>query len=499
MRPSPPAETAGSAPVRELLIGGRWTRGSGARVTSINPFNGEVFAQVDSASEADVDAAISAAAEAFPAWSRTSGLERATLLHRLADALDRDAERLALIETIDNGKIIRETRNQIHFAARTYRYYAGYADKLTGETKPMDRWTILDYTAMEPLGVCVLITAWNSPLQLLSNKLAPALATGNTVVIKPSEHTSISTLEFGRLIGEVGFPPGVVNVVCGAEETGRALTTHPAVNKISFTGSAHVGSLIAQSAAKNVIPVTLELGGKSANMIFADADLDRAIPGAVSGIFAAAGQTCVAGSRLLVHRSIYDLVVDRVAQSALDVRMGDPREEATEMGPVAHAAQFASVQAKIQRAREDGARLVVGGGVDSPDSAPYFVRPTVFANATNDMAIAQDEIFGPVLAIIPFDDDSEAIRIANATRYGLAAGIWTKDINRAHLLAKELVCGNVWVNTYRTSGPQAPFGGTKLSGYGRERGAEALQYYTRVKNTMVDLSDDVRDPFKLGT
>ena len=483
----------------ELFIGGERVAGSGPVIDAVNPYLGEAFAQVSTAVDSDVGAAVEAATTAFESWRRVSGIVRAGLLHRLADLLDRETERLAQIETRDNGKIIRETRNQLTFAARNYRFYAGAADKLTGETKPLDRATVFDYTTLEPLGVCALITAWNSPLQLLANKLAPALATGNTVVVKPSEHTSVSTLAFADIVREAGFPPGVFNVVCGAGDTGASLTSHPGVDKISFTGSVATGSRIAAAAARRITPVTLELGGKSANIIFADADLDKAIPGAISGIFAAAGQTCVAGSRLLVHESIHDNVVEAIAGRARGIRLGDPMDESTEMGPVAHAAQMDAVLGHIERARADGAELITGG--DRPDGhgRACFVSPTVFAGVRNDMAIAQEEIFGPVLAVISFSSDEEAIAIANDTRYGLAAGLWTQSLRRAHLLSRELRCGNVWVNTYRSSAAQAPFGGTKLSGYGRERGIEALAYYTRVKNTMIELSDDVRDPFKLGT
>jgi aldehyde dehydrogenase (NAD+) len=483
----------------DLFIGGRRVPGAGPVIAAVNPYLGEAFAEVSSATAGDVDAAVTAAADAFDGWRRTPGVVRGELMFRLADALVAESERLAQIETQDNGKIIRETRNQLLFAARNYRFYAGAADKLTGETKPLDRWTVFDYTTLEPLGVCALITAWNSPLQLLANKLAPALAAGNTVVVKPSEHTSVSTLVFADIVHAVGFPPGVFNVVCGAAETGEALTTHPRVDKISFTGSVATGSRIAMAAARTITPVTLELGGKSANMIFEDADLDKAISGAVSGVFAASGQTCVAGSRLLVHEAVYDEVLAGVAERARHIRMGDPRDEATEMGPVAHADQMRAVMAHIERAKQDGAEMVVGGDAPAGHRDACFVPPTIFAGVRNDMALAQEEIFGPVLAVIPFSDDGEAVSIANDTRYGLAAGIWTRSLNRAHLLSKELRCGSVWVNTYRSSAAQAPFGGTKQSGYGRERGIEALSYYTRVKNTMIELSDDVRDPFKLGT
>ncbi len=483
----------------ELFIGGRRVAGSGPTFPAINPYLGEPFAELTSATPEDVDAAVTAAADAFDGWRRTPGVARAELMFKLADALVRESDALARIETQDNGKIIRETRNQLLFAARNYRFFAGAADKLTGETKPLDRETVFDYTTLEPLGVCALITAWNSPLQLLANKLAPALAAGNTVVVKPSEHTSVSTLMFAGIVDEVGFPPGVFNVVCGAAETGEALTTHPRVDKISFTGSVATGSRIAAAAARTITPVTLELGGKSANVIFEDADLEKAMSGAVSGVFAAAGQTCVAGSRLLVHETVYDQVLDGVAERARKIRMGDPLEDATEMGPVAHEEQMRAVLRHIERAKADGADLVVGGEPVDTSGNACFVPPTIFGGVRNDMALAQEEIFGPVLAVLPFSDDAEAVAIANDTRYGLAAGIWTRSLSRAHLLARELRCGNVWVNTYRSSAAQAPFGGTKQSGYGRERGIEALAYYTRVKNTMIELSDDIRDPFKLGT
>ena len=483
----------------DLYIGGERVAGSGPPIAAINPYTAQPFAEVGSAGPADVAAAVAAAAHAFETWRHTSGIERAELIFRLADALLHEADRLAMIETRDNGKILRETRNQLVFAARNYRFYAGAADKLTGETKPLDRAAVPDYTTLEPLGVCALITAWNSPLQLLANKLAPALAAGNTVVVKPSEHTCVSTLAFADIMADVGFPPGVFNVVVGAGDVGEALTTHPLVDKISFTGSVATGSRIAAAAARSITPVTLELGGKSANIIFADAELPKAISGAVSGVFAAAGQTCVAGSRLLVHASVHDEVVDAVARRAERVRMGDPMDAATEMGPVAHAEQMRAVFAHIERARAEGAELVAGGLPTQEHGDACFVPPTVFTGVRNDMALAQQEIFGPVLAVIPFSDDEEAVHIANDTPYGLAAGIWTTSIRRAHLLAREMRCGNVWVNTYRSSAAQAPFGGTKHSGYGRERGIEALRDYTRIKNTMIELSDDVRDPFVMGS
>jgi aldehyde dehydrogenase (NAD+) len=472
--------------------------GSGETIDSTNPYTGEVWAQVRSASPADVDAAVSAAAAAAAEWRRTSGVERATLMFRLAELLERDARRLAEIETTDNGKIIRETENQIRFAARNYRFFAGLADKIGGGTQTLDSYTMLNYTTREPHGVTALITAWNSPLSLLANKLPPALAAGNTAVVKPSEYTPASTLEMARLVEEAGFPPGVVNVVVGNAETGRALTTHPRVDMISFTGSVETGRAIARAAATSVIPVALELGGKSANIVFDDADRARATAGAVAGIFAAAGQTCVAGSRLLLHRSLAGELLDGVVEKARSIRLGDPLDPETEMGPLANQAQLDKVLAEIAGAARAGARLVAGGGKVEGERG-LFVTPTVFADVRNDMDVARNEIFGPVLGVQTFEDDAEAVRIANDSRFGLAAGIWTRSLSRAHLVAKELRAGMVWVNTYRSTAVQAPFGGVGDSGYARERGVDAIQGYTRVKNTMVDLSDDVRDPFLLKT
>jgi aldehyde dehydrogenase (NAD+) len=482
----------------QQFIGGRWVDGSGEVIESTNPYTGEVWAEVRSASAADVDAAVTAAAVASEEWRRTSGVERARLMFRLAEVMERDARRLAEVETTDNGKIIRETENQIRFAARNYRFFAGLADKIGGATQTLDSYTMLNYTTREPHGVTALITAWNSPLSLLANKLPPALAAGNTAVVKPSEYTPASTLELARLIEEVGFPPGVVNVVVGASETGRALTSHPRVDMISFTGSVETGRAIARAAATSIIPVALELGGKSANIVFDDADRTRATAGAVAGIFAAAGQTCVAGSRLLLHRSLAGEILDAVAERARSITLGDPLDPDTQMGPLANQAQLDKVMTEIEGAKRAGARLVTGGEMLAGEPG-LFVTPTVFTDVRNDMDVARNEIFGPVLGVQTFEDDAEAVRIANDTRFGLAAGIWTKSLSRAHLVAKELRAGMVWVNTYRSTAVQAPFGGIGDSGYARERGVDAIDGYTRVKNTMVDLSDDVRDPFLLKT
>jgi aldehyde dehydrogenase (NAD+) len=481
---------------REQLIDGRLVPGAGPEFTSIDPYTQTEWARFTSATPEDVDAAVAAAERAFDGWRRTSGLERARLLNALADAIEANVDLLAETETKDTGKIIRENRNQILFAARNFRFMAGLADKITGETKPLDTYTTFAFTTREPIGVCALITAWNSPLQLLSNKLPPALAAGNTVVIKPSEFTSSSTLELARLATEVGFPPGVINVVTGAGATGAALISHPGVAKISFTGGIETAKRIAATAAERIVPCSLELGGKSANIIFADAPREKAVAAALGGIFAAAGQSCVAGSRLLVQESLYEEVVAELARRAGEIRLGNPMDAETQMGPLAHRGHYEKVLGHIADAEADGARLVAGGGPAIPDS--LFMQPTIFADVSNDSRLAQNEVFGPVLAVMPFTDEEEAITIANDTRYGLAGGVWSRDVTRALSVAKEIRSGIMYVNTYRTSAAQAPSGGFKQSGYGRERGTEAIADYTVVKNTMVDLTNDVRDPFLLG-
>jgi (Z)-2-((N-methylformamido)methylene)-5-hydroxybutyrolactone dehydrogenase len=485
----------------QMLIGGEWVDGStGERLPSINPFDQEVWASIPQASEGDVERALSSARRAFEhGWRDTKGLRRAELMMALADLLDDNADRMARLETTDNGKVIRETRNQMRFAARNYRFFAGYADKLYGEVIPLDNTDLFDYTLREPLGVVVLVIAWNSPMQLLANKLAPALAAGNTVVIKPSEHASVTALELGRLVEEAGFPEGVINIVTGDGRVGDLLTKSPGMDRISLTGGPQTGRIIAGNASHNLVPVTLELGGKSPNIVFEDADLERAVSGAVAGIFGAAGQTCIAGSRLLVQRSVYGNVVKEVATRARKIRLGDPLDPETEMGPVANEAQYEQILALIDAGKEEGAEVMAGGepahGGDLDKG--FFVSPTVFSEVDNRMTVAQEEIFGPVLSVIPFEDEDQAVEIANSTRFGLASGVWTRDLSRAHRFARSINAGTVWVNTYRSAAAQAPFGGVKQSGYGRERGWHALQEYTRVKNVMVDLSQSTSDPFSI--
>ena len=491
-----------SIPHHPLFIDGRFTDSrSGARFESFNPYNRTAWATVAEAGEADVADAVAAARHAFETtWRKTSGLQRGKLMMKLADLLEASAARMGTLESTDNGKVIRETRPQMVFAARAYRFFAGYADKLWGSQIPLDRRDSFDYATRDPLGVVALITAWNSPMGLLANKLAPALAAGNCVVIKPSEHASVTTLEFCRLVQEAGFPPGVVNVVCGAADTGRALVGG-GINKVSFTGSAGVARDIAAQAGRQLIPVTLELGGKSPNIVFDDAHFDRAVSGALAGIFAATGQTCVAGSRLLVQRGIHDRLVARLAERAQRIRMGNPLDEATEMGTAANEPQFRRILQSIEAARGEGARLVTGGAAatDGELAGGYFVQPTIFDRVDNAMRIAREEVFGPVLSVIAFDTEEEALAIANDSPYGLAAGLWTQDLSRTLRMARELQAGQVWVNTYRSLAVQAPFGGVKESGFGREKGEAALDEYLTSKNVMIDFSGEDADPFAVKT
>jgi aldehyde dehydrogenase (NAD+) len=363
----------------------------------------------------------------------------------------------------------------------------------------MDMPTVLSYIAREPVGVVAAIAAWNSPLMLASWKIAPALAAGNTVVAKPSEFTSASLLELAELFDEAGFPPGVLNVVTGAGETGAALTSHPDVDHISFTGGAETGRAIARSAAENLVPLTLELGGKSPNIVFDDADLDAATVGVLAGIFGATGQTCIAGSRLLVQSSIAQELLGRLVARAEQIVLGDPAAAETQMGPIATPGQFERIQQHVDRAVAEGATVLSGGGRSEDPAlvAGLFFRPTILADVAPDAAIAHEEVFGPVLVVIPFADEDEAVRIANSTPYQLAAGVWSRDIKRAHRVTRRLRSGTVWVNMYRGASPLMPNGGSGESGYGRENGLQAIYEFTRSKSVWIELSDDVHDPFQV--
>jgi aldehyde dehydrogenase (NAD+) len=487
----------------QMLIGGEWVDAAeGQTFESENPFLGAAWALVPRATPADVDRAVEAAADAFRAqgWRRMSASARGALLHRFGDIVAREADRLAELETRDNGKLITEMRAQLRYLPQWFYYFGGLADKLEGRVIPIDKPGVFNFTREEPLGVVAAITPWNSPLLLAAWKLAPALAAGNTVVWKPSEFSSVSALEFGHLFAEAGFPPGVVNIVTGfGNEIGDALVTHPKVAKVAFTGGDRTGQVVYESAARSFKRVTLELGGKSANIVFDDAVLDDAVKGVVSGIFAATGQTCIAGSRALIHRKVYDAFTERLLDLARTARMGDPLDDATQVGPITTRPQYRKVLEYIEIAQGEGAACVLGGG---PATRPecgqgWFVEPTIFTDVRPDMRIAQEEVFGPVLGIIPFEDEEEAVAIANGTLYGLAAGVWTQSIKRALTMSERLEAGTIWVNTYRAVSYMSPFGGYKRSGIGRESGLSAIREYLQEKSVWIDISGNVPNPFVL--
>lgn len=481
-------------------IDGAWSApASGRHFDTVNPYTGEAWAQIAEGNGSDVDHAVAAADAAFRGdWSKLTATARGKLLYRLADLIEAEAEHLAEVEVRDNGKLLAEMGGQTRYIAEWYRYYGGLADKLQGAVIPSDKPAFFNYTKYEPLGVIAMITPWNSPLLLLSWKLAPALAAGNTAVIKPSEFTSASTLEFVQLVEKAGIPPGVVNVVTGfGRDTGAALVAHPDVAKVAFTGSDLSGQKIYESAAGDIKHVSLELGGKSPNIVFDDADQEAAVMGAISGIFAASGQTCLAGSRLLLHESIHDRFVERLVEVAQQAKVGDPMQAETNVGPITTAPQYQKVLDYIEVAKSEGATCVLGGGpYDGPGAqGGQFVQPTIFTGVRNDMRIAQEEVFGPVLAVIPFRDEEEAIAIGNDVDFGLAAGVWTSDIGRALRMSDRLRVGTVWVNTYRAVSFTTPFGGYKRSGLGRENGLEAIKQYCETKSVWIATQTSATNPF----
>jgi acyl-CoA reductase-like NAD-dependent aldehyde dehydrogenase len=477
----------------QLLIGSEWKDAASKKTfATYNPSTGDVISEIAAADTKDIDAAVAAARTAFEdaAWHNMDAADRGVVLWKIADAIEARAEQLVRLEVTDNGKPLREAQIDIKQAVDAFRYYAGWTTKMAGETLPVAG-NVLNYTLREPVGVVGAIIPWNFPLLMAAWKVAPALACGNTVLLKPAEQTPLTALELAAIAQEAGLPPGVLNVVPGlGEDAGAALVRHPDVDKIAFTGSTQVGKLIMREAAESLKKVSLELGGKSPNIIFEDADIDAAVRGSFSAIYYNTGQTCTAGSRLLVHESLKDGVVAKLAERAKKMTAGDPMDPKTRLGPVISQEQMDRVLGYIRKGTDEGAQIVAGGTrlPYNGEERGYWIAPTIFDDVKPDASIAQEEIFGPVLAVVTFRDEEEAIAIANNTIYGLAAGIWTSSVKRAHRVAKRLQAGTVWINTYHPLDAASPFGGYKQSGSGRELGANALDLYTQIKSVWVDLS-----------
>ncbi|WP_118184493.1 aldehyde dehydrogenase [Paraburkholderia phosphatilytica] len=485
----------------DLFIDGQFTRPhSGQYVPSYDPTTAEPWYEFAQADERDVDTAVRSAQAAFrhPSWARMTQTDRGKLVRRLGELVREHADELAMIECRDNGKLLKEMRAQMRAIPDSYLYFAGMADKLQGDTIPVNKLDTLNFNLREPIGVVGMIIPWNSPLMMLTGTLAPCLAIGNTIVVKPSEHATASTLALAELAIEAGIPPGVINVVSGdGMTTGDALTRHPGVAKYVFTGSTMTGRKIAGNAAQNLVPCQMELGGKSPHVVFADVDIERAVNGVVSGIFAAAGQTCVAGSRCFVEASAHERFVEALVERTRRVKVGHPVADDTDIGPLALAAQLEKVRSYVASGVQEGAKIAAGGRQpqDSELARGWYYEPTVITHAHNRMRFMQDEIFGPVVGVVPFRDEAELIELANDTEYGLAAGIWTQNIDRAMRFARQVDAGTVWINTYRSAAYMSANGGMKRSGYGRRGGFEVMREFSRLKNVVIDYSGAMQDPF----
>jgi len=489
------AKSASETPRKyQLFIDGKWVDAeSGQTFTTPNPATGATLAEVAEGDKADIDKAVEAARRAFEgSWSKVSARDRGRMMYKLAQLIEAKTPELAALETADNGKPIKETSYvDLPQVVENFEYFAGWATKIEGETIPVPG-QMFNYTLREPVGVCGQIIPWNFPLLMAAWKLAPALAAGNTVVLKPAEQTPVGAMELAALIQEAGFPDGVVNVVPGYGETaGAALAAHPGIDKVAFTGSTEVGKIVAKAAADNLTKVSLELGGKAPNIVFADADIEQAVNGAMMGIFFNQGQVCCAGSRLFLDARVKDEFLERFKEKSSRVRVGDPMDKNTQMGPQVSEEQLNRIKGYVDIAKEEGAQVLTGGcppQLEGDFQKGFFFQPTIFGDVKNSMRVAQEEIFGPVVSIITFEDEDDLIKQANEVVYGLSAGLWTKDITRAHRFAKAVKAGVVWINTYNMFNAASPFGGYKQSGYGREMGKHALEMYTHVKSVWVDLS-----------
>jgi aldehyde dehydrogenase (NAD+) len=483
----------------QYYAGGSWhDPACGRWIDSENPATGEVWARIPDCNSDDIETAVKAARSCFydGTWARMNHAERGRLLRRMGDVVSANAARLGAVETQDNGKLAKNiTPSLTSWLTDSFYYYGGMVDKLEGSVIPVDAPDILNYQKWEPFGVCALITAWNSPLGILIWKLAPALAAGNSLIIKPSEFASASTLELAAVLEEADLPPGLINVVTGyGDSVGEPLVGHTDVRMVSFTGGGAGGRAVARAAAEQIKPVVLELGGKSPQIVLEDADVDLAVNGVVSGIFPATGQSCISGSRALVHSSLHDEFCEKLVAVSARGRVGDPNDPTTHIGPIAHRGHYHKVLGDIAAALEAGAELLLDGRDQCRESG-YYIGPTIFSGVTNQMQLAQEEVFGPVIAIIPFDDDDDVVEIANDSVYGLAAGIWTRDSNRAIRIADRIEAGTVYINNYFNATTQSPVGGYKQSGYGRENGFEGIRCFMQTKSVWLATNPDQPDPF----